>query len=139
MNEAQVNRIRRSWAQVEAAGPNLAGRFYERLFELDPDLRELFSGADMGAQNLKFMEMMGEVVRYADDPGKLMALMEESGRRHQGYGVRSSDYHTVGEAFLWAVEKGLPEAFDPDTQAAWAAGYSLVASIMRGAPESTSS
>lgn len=139
MNEAQVERIRRSWVQVEGAGRNLASRFYKRLFALDPSLRELFFDADMDAQNQKFVTMMGEVVRYADDPERLVALLEESGRRHQGYGVRGWDYHTVGEAFLWAIEKGLPQAFDRETQAAWAAGYSLVASIMRGAGESTSS
>lgn len=135
MNSDQVDRIRRSWATVEEAGGDLAERFYRRLFELDPALRDLFTVTDMGAQNEKFMDMMREVVRFADEPAKLRPLLEESGRRHRGYGVRSRDYHTVGEAFLWAIEKGLPERFDAETQAAWAAGYSLIASVMRGAAD----
>ncbi len=133
MDTSQLDLIRRSWASVEASGPRLAERFYGRLFELDPSLRDLFTVTDMGSQNKKFMDMMREVVRVVDEPNSLDPLLEESGRRHHGYGVRPSDYHTVGEAFLWAIEKGLPEPFDAETQAAWAAGYSLVASIMRRA------
>jgi hemoglobin-like flavoprotein len=135
MNRSQIELIRRSWASVEASGSQLADRFYGRLFELDPSLKDLFTVTDMGSQNRKFIDMMREVVRFADDPDKLGPMLQESGRRHRGYGVRPQDYHTVGEAFLWAIEKGLPQPFDDDTQGAWAAGYSLIASIMRGAAE----
>jgi hemoglobin-like flavoprotein len=134
MDERQIQLIRRSWSRMESNRTGLAERFYRRLFQLDPSLRDLFTVTDMGAQNEKFLGMMQEIVETVHDPERLLPLVAASGRRHRDYGVRASDYHTVGEAFLWAIEKGLPEPFDAETQAAWAEAYSLLASVMREAP-----
>lgn len=134
MDERQVDLIRSSWTRMEPNMSTLAERFYRRLFELDPSLQDLFTVTDMSAQNDKFTAMMHEIVQAVDEPDRLLPLLQGSGRRHRDYGVRPADYHTVGEAFLWAIEKGLPEPFDRETQAAWAAGYSLIASLMRDAP-----
>ena len=133
MDPATIDRLRESWARVEPHGPALASSFYERLFQLAPRLRDLFVATEMGTQNEKFVLMMSEMVRYAQDPDALVPLLEASGRRHQGYGVVARDYLSVGEAFLWALDHALPGGLTPEERAAWAQAYTFMASVMRGA------
>ena len=43
------------------------------------------------------------------------------------YGVETTDYETVGAAFLWALQRTLGDGFSPAVQAAWASTYQMVA------------
>jgi nitric oxide dioxygenase len=42
-------------------------------------------------------------------------------------------YDTVAEALLWTLEKGLGEAFTPETRQAWITVYGVLASTMKDA------
>ena len=70
------------------------------------------------------------VVGSLRSPAAIMPLLQDMGRRHIAYGVRPEHYATVGEALLWALEQAQGEDFTPETSAAWAAAYDLVASAM---------
>ena len=133
MDHAQTRLLRETWNRLETHGAVLAEAFYHRLFRLDPRLKDLFAITQMDSQHEKFMLMMRELVKNADRPEELAALLRESGRRHRGYGVISRDYLAVGEAFLWALDHALPGGLAPAERAAWAEAYTFMASIMRTA------
>ena len=63
------------------------------------------------------------------DEGEVARL----GTRHAAYGVRDTDYGSVGAALLWMFEQQLGPAFDQDTRSAWADAYILIAGVMRRA------
>lgn len=139
MDERQVALVSESWALVESRGPELARRFYDRLFHLDPCIEDLFVLAEMDSQGEKFMAMLGEVLRMVQDPDRFEAALVQSGRRHGGYGVVSRHYRTVGEALLWAMESVLPDGFDTDTRRAWAEAYTRMSFLMqKGAGQNAS-
>lgn len=131
MQPEGISRVRSSWETAQAHGAELAEAFYGRLFELDPRLKDLFAITEMSSQGEKFLAMMGELVALLDAPEQMEELLQGSGRRHEGYGVRPRDYLTVGEAFLWALEHALPGGFDAETRAAWAEGYTRMAFLMQ--------
>lgn len=131
MDERKVGLIERSWALVEPKGAEIARRFYDRLFHLDPAIEDLFVLAEMDSQGSKFMAMLGEVLRMVRDPERFEATLLESGRRHTGYGVIARHYRIVGEALLWAMETVLPDGFEPDTRRAWAEAYTRMAFLMQ--------
>jgi len=79
------------------------------------------------------------VVKGIDRPAQLRSAVEALGRRHAGYGVRDDHYATVGEALIWTLEKGLGEAFTPETRAAWIAAYGWLAFVMCEAAAQASS
>jgi len=135
MDERQVALVRKSWALVESRGPEIAARFYDRLFHLDPGIEDLFVLAEMDAQGEKFMAMLGEVLRMVQDPERFEAALVHSGRRHRGYGVVSRHYRIVGEALLWALESVLPDGFDTDTRRAWAEAYTRMSFLMQKGEE----
>jgi hemoglobin-like flavoprotein len=131
MDERKLALLEKSWELVEPRGPEIARRFYDRLFHLDPKIEDLFVLAEMDFQGSKFMAMLGEILRLVRDPERFEATLRQSGRRHEGYGVVGRHYRTVGEALLWAMEAVLPDGFDTDTRRAWAEAYTRMAFLMQ--------
>ena len=123
--------VRRSWKQFEPMAVSLAAFFYEKLFELDPDARQLFARTDMETQGRKVMHMFAEIVRTLDQPERLVPEVADLGRRHVGYGVRDDQYGSVGTALLWTLERGRGSDFTPEVRNAWTEAYLLCASIVR--------
>jgi nitric oxide dioxygenase len=66
-------------------------------------------------------------------PEQILPAVEELGRRHADYGVRTEHYATVGAALLWTLQAGLGEHFTPEVREAWASAYLLLSSTMQRA------
>lgn len=133
MSPEREELVRASWRQFAPQAVQWAPFFYERLFELHPDSRTLFANTDMDAQGQKLMDMFGVIVASLEDSDELVRQVVEVGRRHVTYGVRHRDYASVGTALLWTLEESLGPTFTPETRAAWAEAYALLAGIMERA------
>ncbi|MDX1950868.1 MAG: globin family protein [Verrucomicrobiota bacterium] len=118
MTAEQVRLVQSSWEKVLPISDQAAALFYGRLFELDPELKPLFT-SDLREQGKKLMQMIGIAVRGLTNLEQILAAVQDLGRRHVKYGVRKKDYDTVGAALLWTLEKGLGPAFTPETAEAW--------------------
>ena len=130
MTPRQIDLIRTSWSAVEPISDAAARLFYGRLFESDPAIKRLFAKTDMQAQRGILMQTLALLVSSLDDFERVVPVLEALGRVHAGYGVRQRHYDTVEAALLWALDRGLGEAFDDETADAWATAYSAVASVM---------
>jgi hemoglobin-like flavoprotein len=123
--------VRESWSRFEPIAERSARFFYEKLFELDPEAQRLFARTDMEAQGRKVMQMFAEIVRTLDQPDTLVREVADLGRRHVHYGVRDSQYDSVGTALLWTLEHGLGPAFTDDVRNAWTEAYLLISTVLR--------
>jgi len=132
MTPEQVTLVKTSWAQVTPMADQAAGLFYDKLFELDPDLRPLFKG-DMAEQGRKLMAMINTAVTGLDNLEAIVPAVQAMGVRHAGYGVQDGHYDTVGVALLWTLGQGLGEDFTPEVKHAWANAYGLLANTMKEA------
>ncbi|HET8784980.1 MAG TPA: globin family protein [Candidatus Limnocylindrales bacterium] len=130
MTPRQIDLIRASWAAVEPISDDAARLFYDRLFELDPAIKRLFARTDMAAQRRILMQTLTLLVSSLDDFETVTPVLAALGRVHAGFGVRQGHYDTVEAALLWALDRGLGDAFDDETADAWATAYSAVASVM---------
>ena len=130
LSEKDVVELRQSWALVAGDAEAVTDLFYGRLFDLDPQVRELFAGTDMAAQGHRLAAALSAVVAAADELSAAVPMLQELGARHGALGVRGPDYDTVGRALLWTLERGLGERFRPETKAAWSAAYAIVAGTM---------
>ncbi|MEQ3722869.1 globin family protein [Alcanivorax sp.] len=134
MTPEQISRVQDSWQQVEGIADQAAALFYQRLFSQDPALKPLFKG-NMEEQGRKLMSMIGVAVKGLDRLDSIVPAVQKLGERHKGYGVKPEDYNTVGQALLWTLDQGLGDAFDAETESAWAAAYTLLASTMMDAAD----
>jgi nitric oxide dioxygenase len=127
--------VRASFARIVPIKNAAADLFYDRLFEVAPQLRRMFP-ADLREQKQKLMAMLAMAVGSLNDLEALVPKVKALGARHVGYGARAADYNVVGEVLLWTLERGLAEAFTPDVRAAWTKVYGVLAATMQaGAAE----
>lgn len=129
MKPEQIALVQQSFAKVAPIAEDAAVIFYDRLFALDPSLRQLFKG-DMKEQGRKLMTMLNVAVAGLSDLDKIVPAVRQLGVRHRNYGVKPEHYETVGEALLWTLEQGLGSAFTDEVRGAWAAVYQTLASTM---------
>lgn len=106
--------------------------FYNKLFELNPSLRQLFKG-DMYEQGRKLMTMIKTAVASLDKLDTIVPAVQKLGQRHAGYGVIDTHYDTVGTALLWTLEQGLGRDFTAEARQAWTTVYGVLATTMKDA------
>jgi hemoglobin-like flavoprotein len=132
MTPDQVMLVKSSWEKLIPIADTAAELFYNKLFALDPELRELFTG-NMIDQGRKLMTMINTAVNGLDRLSAIVPAVEELGARHATYGVKDEDYDTVCEALLWTLGTGLGDDFTPEVKAAWSETYNTLADTMKAA------
>lgn len=126
--------VEASWGKVRPMALQVAELFYDRLFELDPLLEDMFE-RELADQGPRLMRAMGAMVTGLAELDSMLPVAREIGRRHVGYGVRAGHYTTFGKAWLWTLEQTLAEDFTSSVRDAWVAVYALVSSVMIEAAE----
>ena len=125
-------------ATVKATAPVLAvhgyaiiERFYERLFQAHPELKNLFNmrHQERGEQQ---RALAGAVLAYATNADNLSALTSAVGRithKHASLNVQPEQYGVVGQHLLAAIKEVLGDAATTDIIDAWAEAYQELADI----------
>ena len=120
--------VRASFSLVVPIHDIITSLFYDRLFaRLHPRVRRLFPD-DMDGQKLKLMALLATCIGKLHDFSTLAPpAIEDLGTRHAGYGTKTEHYKILGKVLLWALNKGLGDAFTPEIRAAWIKVYNAVA------------
>jgi nitric oxide dioxygenase len=129
MTPDQVRLVQDSFAMLVPNREQASMLFYQRLFDLDPPLRPMFSGS-LPEQGRKLMQVLATIIHRLEHIESLLPSIDDLARRHVQYGVEERHYATVGEALLWTFDRLLGEAFDEATRDAWAAAYDLLSGRM---------
>ena len=132
MTPQQIDLVQASFKKVVPIAGTAADLFYDRLFEIAPEVRALFPD-DMTEQKKKLMAMLGTAVASLHKLDTILPAVQALGQRHKGYGVTADQYAPVGAALLWTLEKGLGEDFTPELKAAWTETYTTLAGVMTAA------
>src|SRR5437762_1347833 len=129
MTPDQVKLVQDTFAKVAPISEQAAVIFYDRLFELAPQVRAMFPN-DMTEQRKKLMATLAVVVNGLANLEAVLPAASALAKRHVAYGARPAHYPVVGGALLWTLEKGLGEAWTPDIAAAWTAAYGILSGYM---------
>ena len=130
MTPAQIALVQKSLEELPPQAT--AEMFYERLFELAPQLESLFK-TDRRIQGEKLMGMLSAAVNGLGQIESIVPIVQELGRRHAQYGVELVHYEVVGTALLWTLEQVLEDGFSPAVEQAWIDAYELLSSTMTDA------
>ena len=129
MTPEQVKLVQDSFKKVAPIADQAAVLFYDRLFEIAPQVRPMIP-ADMTEQRKKLMTTLGVVVAGLNNLPSVLPAASALAKKHVGYGVKPEHFPIVGEALLWTLEKGLGPDWTPDTKTAWVAAYTTLADFM---------
>jgi hemoglobin-like flavoprotein len=129
MDERQIELVQESFKKVLPIKDVAAKLFYDRLFEIAPGVKSLFTG-NLEEQGKKLMAALGTVVSGLTNLDKILPTVQELGARHVEYGTEDAHYNIVGEALIWTLNEGLGEAFTEEVEEAWVAAYTILAGVM---------
>jgi len=129
MTPEQVKLVQQSFAKVAPISEQAAELFYGRLFEVAPTVRAMFPD-DMTEQRKRLMATLAVVVNGLTNIEAVLPAASALAKRHVGYGAKAEHYPVVGGALLWTLEKGLGDAWTPETAAAWTAAYGTLSTYM---------
>jgi hemoglobin-like flavoprotein len=129
MTPDQVKLVQQSFAKVAPISETAAVLFYDRLFEIAPQVKAMFP-ADMTEQRRKLMGMLAAVVNGLGDLNSILPAASALAKRHVSYGAKAEHYPVVGAALLWTLEKGLGDGWTPDVAEAWTAAYGTLSGFM---------
>jgi hemoglobin-like flavoprotein len=129
MTPEQVALVQQSFAKVAPIADQAAAMFYDRLFEIAPQVKTLFP-ADMTEQRRKLMATLAIVVTGLSNLESILPAASALATRHVAYGARAEHYPVVGAALLWTLEKGLGDAWTKEVADAWIAAYTLLSGSM---------
>ncbi len=127
---SDIELVQSSFEKVVPIADQAADLFYNRLFEIAPDVKPLFGESDMKAQGKKLMATLGVAVRGLSDLEATVPVIQKLAQNHVQYGVRPEHYEPVGEALIWTLGQGLGEGFTPEVKTAWVGVYTLVSETM---------
>ena len=132
MTPEQVTMVQESFKKVVPIAGTAADLFYNRLFEIAPEVRPLFPD-DLAEQKKKLIAMLATAVTNLHQVDKILPAVEDLGKRHVAYGVTDKMYEPVGAALLWTLEQGLGPDFTPELKGAWTETYMTLAGVMQKA------
>lgn len=129
MTPEQIDLVQSTFQQIVPIRETAAEIFYQRLFEIDPNLRPLFKG-DMAEQGNKLMTALATVVDGLQEFETIIPIAQKLGARHVDFGVEDMHYTTMAHALIWTIEESLGDTFTDDVRDAWIAAYTLLSGVM---------
>jgi nitric oxide dioxygenase len=129
MNPSQIKLVQESYAKVAPIADQAAVMFYNRLFEVAPQVRAMFP-ADLTEQRKKLMATLSVVVNGLSNLQSVLPAASALARRHVSYGAKPEHYPVVGGALLWTLEKGLGDSWTTEVAEAWTAAYATLSGFM---------
>lgn len=124
-----VAEIRESFALIEPYGAEAAAWFYEHFFAANPRYRKYFSG-EPAAQHRRLFQSVQRIVGDLDRLDEFLPYLRRLALRHRKFGLRAPHYQAFGASLLATVAKYCGSRWTERTNAAWEAGYGLVANVM---------
>lgn len=128
-----ITLIERSFDLLAPQAPELAKRFYDRLFADYPDVQPLFAHVDRDEQQKKLIGALGLLVRSLRDETRLRGIVRDLGTRHQDYGARPEHYPAVANTLLHVMSELAGDAWTEEVRAAWEQTLNTVAQTMLSA------
>jgi hemoglobin-like flavoprotein len=131
MTPKQVALVQDSFAKLALTSEAVAVLFYNRLFDIAPQMNAMFPDDMMIEQRRKLMAMLAGVVKGLGNLEQVLPAAGALAKRHVGYGVKAEHYPVVGAALLWTLEKGLgDDGWTPEVADAWGTAYGTLSGYM---------
>ena len=131
MTNRQIEVVQNSWTLVAAMDAQVVGSlFYNRLFEIAPEVRPMFRHGSLDEQSRKLLSMLNYVISKLQKLDDIIDEVRKLARRHVHYGVKDEHYAQVGAALLWTLEAGLAGNWNNEVKQAWVCCYTTLAGAM---------
>ncbi len=129
MDSRQISIVKESFDKIKPNLSKVSRVFYDRLFELDPNLRKLFK-SDMRVQRKKLAKGLTLIVENLHNAKLVGDKIKELAWQHVEHSVKPEDYKVFGEALIFAISAALGDDSTKATKDAWKNSYETLVEIM---------
>lgn len=116
---------------LESAGTAITQHFYERMFRLNPELKDIFNMSNQasGRQQFALFSAIAAYAKNIETPEVLAAAIERIAHKHTSLHVQPHHYGIVGHHLIETLRELAPDAFTPEVEAAWTEAYGFLANV----------
>ncbi|MFT6927645.1 MAG: nitric oxide dioxygenase [Psychromonas sp.] len=129
LTQTEINIIKDSAPALAQYGEDITGRFYQILFQTNPELSHIFNMTNQksGNQKAALATAVYAFSKYVDNLEVILGDVERIAQKHVSLGIKSEHYPLVGSALLQAID----EILQPPQSVidAWTKGYAILADV----------
>lgn len=116
---------------VAEHGEHITKRFYARLFDKYPEMRNIFNQTHQrtGHQPKALADAVYAAAANIEDLSTIMPALERIGEKHRSLQIKPEYYPIVGENLLAAIKDVLGSAATPEIIGAWADAYAVISDV----------
>ncbi len=131
LTDKHISIIKSTIPLLENAGPTLTGHFYQRMFRLNPELKNIFNMANQhsGRQQFALFEAIAAYAKNIENLVALTTAVERIAQKHTSFNIKPDHYAIVGHHLIETLRELASEAFTVDVEEAWTAAYQFLAQI----------
>jgi nitric oxide dioxygenase len=129
MTERQILLVKNSWSYMIVKSEEISFLFYNRLFEIAPELKSMFK-TEPRDQSQKLITMITLIVSKLQKLEEIQEEIKILAIRHRRYGVDTAYYRIFGAAFIWTLQRGLTGKWTEELEEAWVEVYALISEAM---------
>lgn len=126
----KIKLLETSFEKIKPQALEFSDRFYQILFQHNPELKEMFRNVSLELQEKKLIASLGLIVENLRNPDELDLALKSLGARHFEVGTFAEHYPLVGKALLEAFAEYLQQDWTPDLEQAWSEAYHLISETM---------
>ncbi len=137
LSQATINTVKSTTSLLEENGEAITTFFYKRLFELHPELKNIFNQVNQkrGEQPRALADAVLAYANNLDNIEALVPVVERIAHKHVSLGIKPEQYPIVGQSLLAAIQEVLDLPEDHPALVAWAEAYGVLADIFIGVEE----
>lgn len=131
LTDKHINIIKSTIPLLENAGPAMTSHFYQRMFNHNPELQDIFnmSNQHTGRQQVALFEAIAAYAKNIENLAVLTTAVERIAQKHTSFNIQAEHYAIVGHHLIETLRELAPEAFTADVEDAWLNAYQFLASI----------
>lgn len=125
MNTEQKALIKATVPILKEHGVMLTTHFYKRMFEHNPELRNVFNMGNQqnGKQQTALAMAVLAYAKHIENPSVLFPVINSIGHKHVSLSIRAEHYSIVGKHLIASISEVLGEGATPAISEAWTIAY----------------
>jgi len=134
LSEKTIRIVKEITPLVAANAETITRRFYERMFEANPEVKVFFNQAHQhsGGQQKALAGAICAYFTHIDNPAVLMPAVELIAQKHVSLGIKAEHYPIVGSNLLAAIRDVMGDGATEEIIEAVAEAYGFLADIFIG-------
>lgn len=131
LTDKHINIIKSTIPLLENAGPAMTAHFYQRMFNSNPELQDIFnmSNQHTGRQQVALFEAIAAYAKNIENLSVLTTAVERIAQKHTSFNIQADHYAIVGHHLIETLRELASEAFTAEVEEAWTQAYQFLASI----------